>query len=184
MNLLLIIFAAFQTLGGSGAIGGKAALNKGAGSGCYAGKLVSTFTPGGSRHNFTAELGFRFTVGGASLSVNCLGRYVSSPTHSQTHTVKLWDSSNTVIASVAIDVTGGTTGTWMFASITPVTLTSGQTYRLTSTETDTLDDWQNSSTFTYPAAINTVNATYGDPPPGWTNANTDQQYVGVDLNYQ
>ena len=100
--------------------------------------LVTGFTSGALRNNFTGGFGMVFTVGATPLNVTALGRiYITGNTGS--HTVKLVSASDAVDVpggSVTIQLPSGQAGEFAYASLaTPVTLDAGASYYLTSSET-------------------------------------------------
>ena len=50
--------------------------------------LITAQTPGAPRNNFDGSLGFRFTVGGAAITVTALGRWVVAG-NAQTHVIRM-----------------------------------------------------------------------------------------------
>lgn len=80
-------------------------------------------------------------VGASNLTVISLGRWVVAG-NNQTHQITIYDGlANTVIASVTVDCNGATPGQYLYASITPVTLVAGQSYRIESAEVNGGDQW-------------------------------------------
>jgi hypothetical protein len=76
-------------------------------------------------------VGFNFTAN-SNLTVSALGVW-EDPANgtaplTQTHQVGLWNSSGTLLASATVLTNSPLTGRWRYVSVTPVTLTAGQTY--------------------------------------------------------
>lgn len=102
--------------------------------------FVTSFTPGTLRNDFSGCVGYSFTVGGAGLTVNFLGRWKVAG-NSQTHTVRIMSAINTTIASASVDMSTGSAGTFVYTAITPLSLSASTKYWIFSSETDTLDQW-------------------------------------------
>ena len=86
-------------------------------------------------------VGYRFTVS-SPLSVSDLGVWnADTDGLTSAHQVGIWDSSQTLIASVTVDpATGTPVGQWTYASITPVVLNPGETYTAGALYTATDND--------------------------------------------
>lgn len=107
------------------------------------------------RNNFTGRLGYFFTPS-QNLTVVKLGRLCRSG-NSLSHTVYLSDPTPTYIASVSVNMSGCTAGTWVYGSVS-ASLTSGTTYRITVQETNAdgdnwLDNILNTLTTTSVASV-------------------------------
>lgn len=102
--------------------------------------FITGQTTGSPRNNFDGCVGFKFTVGGSSITVTDLGRWKISG-NSQTHTVKIVATDGTVIVSASIDVSGGTDGTYVYASVSPTVLSASTAYVLLSEEFNGGDQW-------------------------------------------
>jgi hypothetical protein len=77
-----------------------------------------------------AYRGYKFTVGGANITVTQLAAYFVSGTYADV-TVKLKNASCTELASVVVPIAGSTVNAFNWATLgTPVTLQAGQTYHL------------------------------------------------------
>jgi hypothetical protein len=84
----------------------------------------SAFTP-------DLTLGWRFTVGSASLSVTELGYFDSTGNGLlDSHRVGIWDSGGNLLADTTLAAGAGATlaGSYRFDSITPVTLNANESY--------------------------------------------------------
>jgi hypothetical protein len=137
-----------------------------------------------TRNNHNGTVGFTFQVS-QNMVIYELGRHYISG-NSQDHVVKLWVStdqstplaSGTVLASSPSDANG-----FKYVSITPVTLTPGNTYALAVDETSGGDSWKedwnpsgvmsalltnlasaySASSGAYPATGNSSNEIFGAP---------------------
>jgi hypothetical protein len=92
---------------------------------------TGTFAPEPA-NTFTGAVGATFVA--ATPNVKSLCRYNISG-NSQTHVLALYDlTANTTVATASVNLATGTPGTWQCASITPVTLVSGDRYAILSCE--------------------------------------------------
>jgi hypothetical protein len=111
--------------------------------------LFTTFTNGTPRNDVTDSLGAIFSVAnGFSITVDALCRWKISG-NSQSHTVYLveYSPSFSNIASVSIDMSTGTAGTFTCVNLgTPQTLAGNQSYAILSAETNGGDQWYGDST--------------------------------------
>ena len=88
---------------------------------------------GGSLLTPQTTWGARLTVGGQDLTVTSLGAYQPpGRSYAETHPVGIWDSGGGLLASATVTSSSPQVGDWRFETITPLTLTSGQTYRIGS----------------------------------------------------
>jgi len=113
------------------------------------GQAVTGFT-GGSQYPLyhggsTGDVvGYRFTVSNP-LEVSDLGVWNQDTAAggaglTSSHEVGIWDASQALIASVTVTTGGTVVGAWTYASITPVTLSPGQTYTVGALYTGTDND--------------------------------------------
>ena len=110
---------------------------------------LQSFT-GGSL--FTDVNGTNMTVGWSftandNLSVTSLGLWDETPADplAQTHQVGLWSSTGTLLGSATIQTNSPLTGSFRYAAIAPVALTSGLTYFLGSEISNPFSDRYTSS---------------------------------------
>jgi hypothetical protein len=89
---------------------------------------ISFTSPGTTFNNGMGySLGFSFTAT-SDVTIDALG-YFDEGSLQESHTVGIYDSSSNLLASATI--TGGTlTGFFDYVSITPLTLTAGDTYQI------------------------------------------------------
>ncbi|HEU5080847.1 MAG TPA: DUF4082 domain-containing protein [Opitutaceae bacterium] len=113
--------------------------------------IEATFVTGQSLsstnwNNYTGWKGMKITVGSAPIIVTQLGRWVLSG-NTQSHTVKLVNTSGTTIASAAVATSGATAGQMKYVALsTPVTLSANTDYYIVSQETNGGDYWWGSNT--------------------------------------
>jgi hypothetical protein len=101
-------------------------------------------TLGTVRSDASNNVGFTFTPN-KNLTVTALGRWIISG-NSRTHNLFIIQSgSGATIASASVNTTLGTPGSYLYASITPVVLTSGVQYFCISDER-LGDQWYSSDT--------------------------------------
>jgi hypothetical protein len=95
----------------------------------------------GSINDTAQTIGFTFTAN-SSLIVSALGFWEQNTgaNLTQTHQVGLWTSTGTLLASATVAVNGAVTGNWRYATISPVTLTAGQSYTVGSAITSPFTD--------------------------------------------
>lgn len=133
--------------------------------------LVTGQTPGTPRHDFNGQTGFSFTTGGASITVNQIGRLVWSG-NTQTHVVSLYSIASTtptLLGSVTVDTSGGTPGTYVYGTLsTPVVLAPSGVYAIFSQEVNGGDDWgDDDTTITVDTIITSyISAGIDDLAPG------------------
>ena len=89
-------------------------------------------------------VGYRFTVS-SPLSVTELGVWNADTAAggagmTSSHETGIWDSSQTLLASVTVIPGGPVVGNWVYATITPVVLSPGETYTIGTIYTTTDND--------------------------------------------
>ncbi len=168
--------------GSAGATAGATAVADG-GASSSTHNAVATYTPGSLRNDWDGSLGGSFTPTLSGAPVTSLGIYSSGGTG--VWTVNLLDlTTSTLIASANVDLTGSSSGSWYYTSITPVTLTDGNRHGLSTPVTSggANGNWADSGAVTYTASLSAGTAIWN---PGGTFPNNDgaasQQYVGLDL---
>lgn len=115
--------------------------------------FITGQTPGSPRNNFGAPVGFKFTVGGASILVTSLGRWVLSG-NSGSHLLEIYRyNTSAVIASVTVNTSGATANAYLYGAITPVTLNAGESYAIQSTEVNGGDNFCDLTPITHDAAF-------------------------------
>jgi len=108
--------------------------------------FILTQTLGTLRSNFTGCIGYSFDVGGSNITVDSVARWKVAG-NSQTHTVKITNiDQSIVLATAAIDLTTGSAGTFVYASVTPVVLSAATTYLISSSETNGGDQFYDDDT--------------------------------------
>ena len=98
----------------------------------------------GLRNDHTGNVGYEFTPA-ANITVTALGRPVSG-TMANSHGIKIWKvSDQSVVASTTVTPTSATDSLGYKYEVlaSSVTLSSGTTYRITTTETSGGDAWMN-----------------------------------------
>lgn len=129
-------------------------------------QAVTGFTGGSEFSSYYGSVagdvvGYRFTVN-SPLQVSDLGVWNGDNTGGMDspHQVGIWDSTQVLLASVTVNPGGMVVGAWMYASITPIVLSPGETYTIGALYTPTDNDNYISS-----AASMTT-----DPDVTWTNS--------------
>ncbi len=105
---------------------------------------LQSFTGGTAFGSFDVTnmtVGWSFTAND-HLSVTSLGLWDETPADplAQTHQVGLWSSTGTLLGSATIQTNSPLTGSFRYAAIAPVALTSGLTYFLGSEISDPFSD--------------------------------------------
>jgi len=123
--------------------------------------LVTVFTPGTARNNFTGSVGMQFTVGATPLFVTALGR-IDIAGNAGIHVVKLVRASDgTDVPGGAATVSlpaGGSAGQFVYAPLpSPVALAANTAYYLLSLETGGGDQFYDAGPVTATSAV-TVNS--------------------------
>lgn len=115
----------------------------------------STWPSTATRSNFDVGVGMRFTVN-QSITVSKLGRlYVAGNT--QDHGIRMWvssDTSHTIASTTILAASASDSNGFKWSSITPITLTPGNTYAIAIQETNGGDTWKD--TWAASSAINSA----------------------------
>lgn len=103
---------------------------------------ITSFTGDGVtlRNDFDGCVGGFFTVGASSITISQLGRWKISG-NSQTHTVSIKANDGTLIASAIVDMSTGSTGTFVYTSISDTVLSASTTYNILCSEVNGGDQW-------------------------------------------
>lgn len=146
--------------------------------------LVLSFTPGIDRNNFTGEGGVRVHIGPADLVVSWMGyRCNTGNTGPRTITLYEW-FTDTVVATVTVDLTGATAGDYVWVAITPATLLADGYYALMSNVTDGDGQmWPDVGAVTMVSSIAEAYAAYRISGYGLTLAYPGALYIGLDLGW-
>ncbi|MDQ6666524.1 MAG: beta-propeller fold lactonase family protein, partial [Acidobacteriota bacterium] len=150
--------------------------------------LVTAFTPGAPRNNFTAGYGMQFTVGNAPLFVTALGRiYISG--NAGMHVVKLVrvsDGTDVPGGSVTVSLPGGgTPGQFVYTPLaSPVTLDANASYYLISQEISGGDQFYDASPVTADGLVSVNSAVVYWPGVGFLTVGRPNYSFGpVNLLY-
>lgn len=144
--------------------------------------FITTQTLGTLRNNFTGTVGHIIQVGPSDLTVDALGRWVVSG-NSGTHSVTIYDIAGaSVVATASINTSGAGVGAYLYASITPVTLTAGKRYAIESAETNGGDQWYDSDTIVTqdPTAGTVESAVFSHTS---ANGGYNQSYVPANFKF-
>lgn len=112
--------------------------------------------------NYTAGFDFQLTTG---ITVGRLGRlYITgSPANSQNHRIRLWntgDSANPIADATILNSSSLDSNNFKWATITPVTLSTGQTYVLGIDEYTAGDLWKDTWIPTLQSVFTNINRRY------------------------
>lgn len=158
-----------------------AATRRSAGGGGTA--IITSVTLASLRSDYGGWVGCKFTVGGTGITISSLGRWVVSG-NSQTHQVNLRNSSGTELAVVTINTSGATAGAFLYEAITPVALSAGAVYYITSKENSGGDQWYDESTVTATSGVTVNNGCYIGTQTGIPQSNqAGKTYVPVNALY-
>ncbi len=141
--------------------------------------LIATYTAGSDRNDATLYIGMSFTA--ASASVDQLGVRATSG-NTGNRTVYLLDSLSNVVASAVVDLTGSSSGTFYYTSITPVAMIGGNTYYLAVLAPGGSQFWTNQGPVTINSTLGTSPiSTFSVDNVTYNNVLPDYCYVGVDM---
>lgn len=145
--------------------------------------IITTLTLASLRSDYGGWVGCKFTVGGAAITLSTLGRWVVSG-NSQTHQVNLRDASGAELAVVTVNTSGAPTGAFLYGAITPVVLTAGAVYYITSKENSGGDQWYDESTVTATSGVTVDHGCYIGSQTGVPQINqAGKTYVPVNAQY-
>lgn len=109
--------------------------------------FFTTSYTSGNRNDFTGNVGYEF-VPNTNISVKALGRpEATNGGMNSSHTVTIWRTNGTVAASAVVTTSSpiDENGNRYTVLASPVTLTSGTTYRITTSENSGGDRWLQAS---------------------------------------
>lgn len=152
----------------------------------FATELTTLTTPGTRRSNdWAGDLGFQFTVGPRGMTVTSLGRWKLSG-NSAMRTVKLLQRpDNSTIASVTVDLSMGSAGTFIYAACTEVELTPYTSYAIVSTEQTggSTEQWYNNDTDLTLTADAALDGAFYESSPGVYALIGGDGFVPLSLEY-
>lgn len=116
-----------------------------AGGGAAALTFITSQTPGSLRNDYSDCVGISFTPS-SNMHITAIGRLMILG-NIGTHTLYVQDgAAGTQLSTASVSMIGTTVGTWKYASITPLALTSGTKYAVTSLEANLGDQWYDNDT--------------------------------------
>lgn len=152
--------------------------------------LITAQTPGAPRNNFDGSLGFRFTVGGANITVTALGRWVTAG-NSLAHIIRLFSAATpTELGNVSVNTNGAPAGAYLYATLgSPIILTAGVEYAVLSDEINTFDQFNDTGVVTANAVVTINGSAYRTGLSGGagvisTGAAGSSSYGPCNLRYQ
>jgi hypothetical protein len=194
----ILVYAADQVIAAAGATGNRTqtlassnpwavymvALKGAGGAGPTAptSSLLTAYTPGTDRNDFTGEVGVRLGIGASPFTVSWVGARRHSSAQTGTHTVKLYEwFGSTVERTAIIDYTGVAVGSYAWTAITPITLTAGGYYALLMVVT-AFDGqtWCNPGAATYTGMANVYDSYYAG---GLQTGGAGSAFIGLDLGW-
>jgi hypothetical protein len=149
-------------------------------------KLVTAYAPGVNRNDLTLLVGMEFALT-VNTPFNGAG-ILCGANNTGIHAVELYDrTTETLLRSVNVDLTGKAAGTFYYANMTPITLVAGTKYALlTKMTAGDFQYWSDvGATTLKDSQPGSVFACYQYPLGSafTTTAFADAQYVGLDLSY-
>jgi hypothetical protein len=146
--------------------------------------VTSQDTTGTLRNDVDGKVGFQFTVGANPITVTALGRWVVSGNSGAHNLVIMTGDCSSTLAAVIVNTSGATPGTYLYATITPLTLSANASYRVLSTETSAgTEQWYSNGPITTTSDVGSISAAYSIAGPGCGNAAANESYVPVNLKY-
>jgi len=142
--------------------------------------FITGQTLGTLRNDFTGNVGFIGTVGASAMTITQLGRWVVSG-NSHTHTLYLKTSAGVTLQSVVVNTSGAGAGAFLYGSITPTVVASGDSYMIESAETSGQDQWYDQDTTLTHTADGTIDDVVS--ADGFGDGNPDHTYVPVSFKY-
>jgi len=145
-------------------------------------RLITSFTPGGDRNDFTGQVGVRLGIGTSNMLVSWCGirrHHTDGP-----RTVHLYEwFADALQWSVTIDLTGHADGEFVWKAIAPYTLLANGYYALMMDCTQGDGKiWTNPGPVTMPSIVNiydTYRVAAGPLQTGMSGA----MFVGLDLGW-
>jgi len=108
------------------------------------------------RNNYLGHVGFKFTVGAASITITELARWVVSG-NSGTHAVYLLNSAGSTLGSVSVATSGEPVGYKYVALASSVTMAAGAVGFIVSAEANGGDQWYDAPVNVTTTAAATMN---------------------------
>lgn len=154
-------------------------------------ELITTAASAYSSRTGSYWVGFRFTVGGAGITVSDLGRAIVA-TGNKNRTIQLWNFNSfgayTSLGSVSINTNGVGTGNYLYGTLgSTIALSASTIYLIASDERADDLGWAAQKTVTYTGAISALATAYATTAtPGyfdWSGFTSGDTYCGVNLKY-
>jgi hypothetical protein len=146
---------------------------------------VTSYTPSGARTDGPYSMGIRFQMGSTSYYLSSVGRLCLAG-DAATHTLYLVDTTDTILATTDVNMSGCTSGTYVFAAVTACAqLAAGSIYYLLSTETGGSEPWGDAAPPTTTQIATLLSGAYSTTFP-YTGgpiitANGGQMFVGLNF---
>jgi hypothetical protein len=151
-------------------------------------KYVSSAALGTLRNNFSGWVGMTFTVGSSPVTVSALGR-MFAPGNTGSHTVEIVTASNNqevAGGSVVISMSGGTTGSFVYANLpSTVALNANTTYYILTQEAAGGDQWYDDNTTLTTTSVASETGAVWSPDGATLNpiGSAGESYGPVDFLY-
>lgn len=98
-------------------------------------------TAGALRNNFDGWAGCRLNGGAVNTTVTHLG-HIWLTGNSGSRTVEIWIPGGALVATAVVDMSAGVNDEYNYTAITPVVLTAGAPYNLSSLEVNGGNQWR------------------------------------------
>lgn len=93
--------------------------------------LVTAYTPGTDRNDFTGQVGVRIGIGAANISISWIGARRHSASQTGVHTLKLYEwFADALERTGTVNFDGVAVGSYAWGAVTPYTLLAGGYYGL------------------------------------------------------
>lgn len=141
--------------------------------------LLTSYTPGTDRNDFTGEVGVRLGIGASGIPVDWIGARCNG--YPGTRTVKLYEwFSGAVQRTAVIDYTGVAAGAYAWTQIAPITLAANGYYALLMVVTAYDGQvWKNPGPASFQSSIVNVYDSYHSG--GLQTGSQNSSFVGLDL---
>jgi hypothetical protein len=147
--------------------------------------LITSFTPGSDRNDFTGEVGVRLGVGTTGIPFTWMGARRHSAAQTGVHTLNLYEwFADTLVRTASIDYTGVAVGSYAWVSVPSTTLLANGYYALlmpvTAFDGQT---WCNPGVITFQSSIVNVYDCYRVPASALATGTPNDAFIGLDLGW-
>ena len=147
-------------------------------------RLLTSFTPGTDRNDFTGQVGVRLGIGAAPFTVTWCGARRHSAVQTGIHTVKLYEwFADALQWTASIDYTGIAVGGYAWKAVPPTVLPANSYYALLM-DVVAYDGqtWCNPGVVAYTGMANVYDC-YRVPASGLSTGGQNDCFIGLDLGW-